>query len=76
MLYEVITELVLERRIPLDRRHAIGTDADPVLLEIFNNLFMSIAEQMGRMLQKTAISTNIKERLDFSCALFGSYNFV
>ena len=48
-----------------------GTVVDPVLLSIFSNLFMSIAEQMGRMLQKTAISTNIKERLDFSCALFG-----
>ena len=49
----------------------ISTAADPVQLSIFQNLFMSIAEQMGRMLQKTAISTNIKERLDFSCALFG-----
>jgi 5-oxoprolinase (ATP-hydrolysing) len=49
----------------------IGTQVDPVQLSIFSNLFMSIAEQMGRMLQKTAISTNIKERLDFSCALFG-----
>jgi 5-oxoprolinase (ATP-hydrolysing) len=46
------------------------TSIDPVQLSIFSNLFMSIAEQMGRMLQKTAISTNIKERLDFSCALF------
>jgi len=43
---------------------------DPIQLSIFANLFMSIAEQMGRMLQKTAISTNIKERLDFSCAIF------
>ena len=43
---------------------------NPIQLAIFSNLFMSIAEQMGRMLQKTAISTNIKERLDFSCALF------
>jgi 5-oxoprolinase (ATP-hydrolysing) len=51
-------------------RH-IGTAVDPVQLSIFSNLFMSIAEQMGRMLQKTAISINIKERLDFSCALFG-----
>ncbi len=50
---------------------AIGTEVDPIQLSIFSNLFMSIAEQMGRMLQKTAISTNIKERLDFSCALFG-----
>ena len=46
------------------------TSVDPVQLSIFSNLFMSIAEQMGRILQKTAISTNIKERLDFSCALF------
>ena len=49
----------------------VGTEVEPVQLSIFSNLFMSIAEQMGRMLQKTAISTNIKERLDFSCALFG-----
>ncbi|BBO83830.1 5-oxoprolinase [Desulfosarcina ovata subsp. sediminis] len=49
----------------------LDTRVDPVRLSIFSNLFMSIAEQMGRMLQKTAISTNIKERLDFSCALFG-----
>ncbi len=48
----------------------LETRVDPVQLAIFSNLFMSIAEQMGRMLQKTAISTNIKERLDFSCALF------
>ncbi len=49
---------------------ALDCRLNPVQLAIFNNLFMSIAEQMGRMLQKTAISTNIKERLDFSCALF------
>jgi 5-oxoprolinase (ATP-hydrolysing) len=49
----------------------LGTHVDPIQLSIFSNLFMSIAEQMGRMLQKIAISTNIKERLDFSCALFG-----
>ena len=48
----------------------VGTEADPVLLEIFNNLFMSIAEQMGAALESTAQSVNIKERLDFSCALF------
>jgi len=52
-------------------RQKIDTAVDPVQLSIFSNLFMSIAEQMGRMLQKTAISTNIKERFDFSCALFG-----
>jgi len=51
-------------------RHAIGTRADPVMLEVFNNLFMNIAEQMGLRLQNTAHSVNIKERLDFSCALF------
>ena len=52
------------------QRAAIGTKADPVMLEIFNNLFMSIAEQMGVTLQNTAYSVNIKERLDFSCAVF------
>ncbi|HEY7486112.1 MAG TPA: hydantoinase B/oxoprolinase family protein [Streptosporangiaceae bacterium] len=52
---------------------AVGTDVDPVMLEIFNNLFMSIAEQMGLRLESTAHSVNIKERLDFSCALFDSY---
>jgi 5-oxoprolinase (ATP-hydrolysing) len=62
--------LVLERTIALERTHAIGTQADPVMLEIFNNLFMSIAEQMGVALQNTAYSVNIKERLDFSCAVF------
>ena len=51
-------------------RRAIGTQADPVMLEVFNNLFMSIAEQMGYRLQNTAYSVNIKERLDFSCAIF------
>ncbi|RWK24443.1 MAG: 5-oxoprolinase [Mesorhizobium sp.] len=62
---------VLLRRI--ERKHrqaALGTEADPVMLEVFNNLFMSIAEQMGVTLQNTAYSVNIKERLDFSCAVF------
>ncbi|HEY0877873.1 MAG TPA: hydantoinase B/oxoprolinase family protein [Zeimonas sp.] len=63
-------DLVLERRVARPRRVAVGTDADPVMLEIFNNLFMSIAEQMGYRLQNTAHSVNIKERLDFSCAIF------
>ncbi|MFN7322292.1 MAG: hydantoinase B/oxoprolinase family protein, partial [Methylobacterium sp.] len=62
--------VVLARKEALDRMKAIGTEADPVLLEIFNNLFMSIAEQMGVALQNTAYSVNIKERLDFSCAVF------
>src|SRR5581483_7902873 len=56
----------------LVRGHAIGTEADPVMLEVFNNLFMSIAEQMGVSLQNTAYSVNIKERLDFSCAVFSA----
>ncbi len=62
--------LVLERVTPLPSRVAIGTSVDPVMLEVFNNLFMAIAEQMGVALQNTAYSVNIKERLDFSCALF------
>lgn len=62
--------LVLTRVEALPERRAIGTSADPVMLEIFNNLFMSIAEQMGLRLQNTAYSVNIKERLDFSCAIF------
>jgi 5-oxoprolinase (ATP-hydrolysing) len=62
--------LVLKRIKKLARARAIGTRADPVMLEVFNNLFMSIAEQMGVALQNTAYSVNIKERLDFSCAVF------
>jgi len=62
--------VVLERAEAARRAHAIGTTADPVLLEVFNNLFMAIAEQMGVTLANTAYSVNIKERLDFSCALF------
>ena len=62
--------LVLTRVKALVQQAAIGTKADPVMLEIFNNLFMSIAEQMGVTLQNTAYSVNIKERLDFSCAVF------
>ncbi|MCA3563047.1 MAG: hydantoinase B/oxoprolinase family protein [Methylocystis sp.] len=64
--------LVLTRAVPLARNVAVGTKADPVMLEVFNNLFMSIAEQMGLTLQNTAYSVNIKERLDFSCAVFGA----
>ncbi|MCZ4290017.1 hydantoinase B/oxoprolinase family protein [Hoeflea alexandrii] len=63
--------VVLTRYEKLDRALAIGADkADPIMLEVFNNLFMSIAEQMGVTLQNTAYSVNIKERLDFSCAVF------
>jgi 5-oxoprolinase (ATP-hydrolysing) len=65
-----LDHLVLRRVQALRRQHAIGTQADPVLLEVFNNLFMAIAEQMGVTLANTATSVNIKERLDFSCALF------
>ena len=62
--------LVVTRVVPLKRTEAIGTEADPVMLEVFNNLFMNIAEQMGVTLANTSYSVNIKERLDFSCALF------
>src|SRR5580692_3560097 len=62
--------VVMTRVEPMTLREAVGTKADPVMLEIFNHLFMSIAEQMGVTLQNTAYSVNIKERLDFSCALF------
>ncbi|MGW1887268.1 hydantoinase B/oxoprolinase family protein [Streptomyces sp. NPDC001970] len=62
--------LLLTRVRPRPGRAAAGTDVDPVLLEVFNNLFMAIAEQMGVRLENTAHSVNIKERLDFSCALF------
>jgi 5-oxoprolinase (ATP-hydrolysing) len=65
-----LNHLVLERVRPRAGRVALGTQVDPVMLEIFNNLYMSIAEQMGLRLQNTAYSVNIKERLDFSCALF------
>ncbi|MFJ1556040.1 hydantoinase B/oxoprolinase family protein [Streptomyces mirabilis] len=61
--------LVMER-VAVTQSSDLGTEADPVLLEVFNNLFMSIAEQMGARLESTAQSVNIKERLDFSCALF------
>ncbi|MFN3494302.1 MAG: hydantoinase B/oxoprolinase family protein, partial [Hydrogenophaga sp.] len=65
-----LDHLVLDRRVPRNTTFAVGTTVDPVLLEVFNNLFMNIAEQMGLQLQNTAYSVNIKERLDFSCALF------
>ncbi|HVL21000.1 MAG TPA: hydantoinase B/oxoprolinase family protein [Amaricoccus sp.] len=60
----------LARIEPRPTTHAVGTEADPVMLEIFNNLYMSIAEQMGAVLENTAASVTIKERLDFSCAVF------
>ena len=62
--------LILERTTPLPARRAIGTDADPIMLEVFNSRFMACAEQMGEALRATAYSVNIKERLDFSCAVF------
>ncbi|MEC9343434.1 MAG: hydantoinase/oxoprolinase family protein, partial [Pseudomonadota bacterium] len=64
--------VVLTRSQAKSREAAIGTRADPVMLEVFNNLFMSIAEQMGVTLQNTAYSVNIQERLDFSCAVFSA----
>lgn len=62
--------LILERITAKSRDRAAGTEADPVLLEVFNNLFMSVADQMGVTLANTSWSVNIKERLDFSCAIF------
>ncbi len=62
--------LILRRAVALQRKEAIGTSVDPVMLEVFNNLFMSIADQMGATLANTAYSVNIKERYDFSCAIF------
>ena len=61
---------LLAERMVAPAEYDAGTEVDPVLLEIFNNLFMSIAEQMGFRLEATAQSVNIRERLDFSCALF------
>ena len=63
-------QLVLNRIQPRATQVSVGTKADPVMLEVFNNLFMSIAEQMGVILKNTSYSVNIKERLDFSCAVF------
>ncbi|MGQ0677113.1 MAG: hydantoinase B/oxoprolinase family protein [Rhodospirillales bacterium] len=65
-----LDHLVLRRVVAKRRGAAIGTSVDPVMLEVFNNLFMSIAEQMGVTLGNTAYSVNIKERLDYSCAMF------
>jgi 5-oxoprolinase (ATP-hydrolysing) len=62
--------LILTRGASIPRPRAEGTEADPVLLEVFNNLFMSVADQMGATLANTAWSVNIKERFDFSCAIF------
>ncbi|WOK37966.1 hydantoinase B/oxoprolinase family protein [Sphingomonas sp. C3-2] len=69
-MVDPIGNLILTRAVPRESAPAIGTSVDPVMLEIFNNLFMAIAEEMGIALQNTASSVNIKERLDFSCALF------
>jgi 5-oxoprolinase (ATP-hydrolysing) len=65
--------MVIDRIEPVSRAAAIGTQVDPVRLEVFNNLYMSIAEQMGLRLANTAYSVNIKERLDFSCAVFDQH---
>ncbi len=67
---DALGNLIVTRTEERKAEHALGTDADPIMLEVFNNLFMSIAEQMGTTLAHTAYSVNIRERLDFSCALF------
>ena len=73
----VLDHLVLRRVVPLGRRVPIGSERpDPVLLELFNNLFMNVAEQTGAVLQNTSMSVNIRERLDFSCAIFDATGFL
>jgi 5-oxoprolinase (ATP-hydrolysing) len=67
---DTLGNLILTRTQAKTRARAAGTEADPVLLEVFNNLFMSVADQMGATLANTSWSVNIKERLDFSCAIF------
>ncbi|WP_294621382.1 hydantoinase B/oxoprolinase family protein [uncultured Roseovarius sp.] len=67
---DAMGNLLLQRTETKSRDLAAGTQADPVLLEVFNNLFMSVADQMGATLANTSWSVNIKERLDFSCAIF------
>jgi 5-oxoprolinase (ATP-hydrolysing) len=67
---DAAANLILERTTSLAGRAPIGTHADPILLEVFNSRFMACAEQMGEALRATAYSVNIKERLDFSCAIF------
>ncbi|MFN3726091.1 MAG: hydantoinase B/oxoprolinase family protein [Allosphingosinicella sp.] len=62
--------LILTRAVPRESLPAMGTEVDPVTLEVMGNLFMAIAEEMGVALMNTASSVNIKERLDFSCAIF------
>ena len=69
-LVDASETLILTRVLPLAPRKAVGTEADPILLEVFNARFMAAAEQMGEALRATAYSVNIKERLDFSCAVF------
>ncbi|MDJ0955212.1 MAG: hydantoinase B/oxoprolinase family protein [Arenicellales bacterium] len=65
-------QLLLERSTTISKKQSTGAQADPVMLEIFNKLFISVAEQMGHTLQNTSYSVNMKERLDFSCAVFDS----
>src|SRR5690606_32813748 len=67
---DAAANLLLERVVALPARTAIGTEVDPIMLEVFNSRFMACAEQMGEALRATAYSVNIKERLDFSCAVF------
>ena len=67
---DALGNLILERAAALAIRAAASTEVNPIMLEVFNNLFMAVAEEMGLALQNTASSVNIKERLDFSCALF------
>ncbi|MBL3574742.1 hydantoinase B/oxoprolinase family protein [Rhodovulum sulfidophilum] len=67
---DAMGNLILTRNAAARHAPAMGTEADPVLLEVMSNLFMSVADQMGATLANTSWSVNIKERLDFSCAIF------
>ncbi|MBD1387887.1 hydantoinase B/oxoprolinase family protein [Neiella sp. HB171785] len=68
-----LNNLILSRYLERTAQQQIGQQVDPVMLEVFNNLFMHIATHMGHVLQQTASSVNIKERLDFSCAVFDQH---
>lgn len=70
---DALGNLLLQRQVRRARQLSVNREADPVMLEIFNNMFMSVAEQMGLTLEKTSHSVNMKERLDFSCALFDAH---
>ncbi|KAI0472581.1 5-oxoprolinase [Xylariaceae sp. FL0804] len=66
----VVIDLEKDDKDDSQKKESTEREVDPIMLSIFGHRFMAIAEQMGRALQKTSVSTNVKERLDFSCAIF------